>query len=352
VDATNTRQALARSPKVELHVHLEGAIRPARLGRILEKHALHPGMRRPEDLAFLYQHADFSAFLDHFRFVVLALRDVQDVHDVALDLFRELAAQNVVYAEVIFSAAIFVRAGMRLDELLAAVASAEETALGEQTANADGIVVPRYNIVVDVVRNFGAATAERLVAELVHIGHPRVVGSHLGGDEVAFPAADFAAAFACAREAGLGCAAHAGEAAGARSVWDAIDRLGVQRIGHGIRSLEDPALIAELVRRRITLEVCPTSNLCTGVVRDLALHPLAALLRAGVAVTLGADDPSFFDTDLERELWLAHSVLGLPLDVVHGFAVAGLEASFLPAAERAARRRDLEARSISARIPR
>jgi adenosine deaminase len=333
-------------------VHLEGAIRPARLGRILEKHALHPGLRRPEDLGFLYQHADFGAFLDHFRFAVLALRDVQDVHDVALDLFRELAAQNVVYAEVIFSAAIFVRAGMPLDELLAAVAAAEETALGERGSNAEGILSPRYNLVIDVVRNFGSEAARRLVTDLARLAHPRVVGVHLGGDEVGFPAADFETAFAVAREAGLGCAAHAGEAAGAPSVWDAIDRLGAQRIGHGIRSLEDPVLVAELVRRRITLEVCPTSNLRTGVVSDLAAHPLPALLDAGIAVTLGADDPSFFDTNLETELWLAHTVLGLPLDVVHGFAVAGLEASFLTETERAARLRDLEARAVSARIPR
>jgi hypothetical protein len=273
-------------------------------------------MRRPEDLAFLYQHADFSAFLDHFRFAVLALRDVQDVHDVALDLFRELAAQNVVYAEVIFSAAIFVRAGMRLDELLAAVASAEETALGERTANADGLVVPRYNIVVDVVRNFGAGAAERLVADLVRLGHPRVVGIHLGGDEVAFPAADFAAAFARAREAGLGCAAHAGEAAGA-SVWDAIDRLGVQR--SVIRSGGSGAH-RQLVRRRITLRL-PTSTQHGGRRRS----PCTRSRRwfAGVAVTLRRRS-SFFDGDLSAS---CGSCLGpgLLLDVVHGFAVAGLE---------------------------
>jgi adenosine deaminase len=329
-------------------VHLEGAVRAPRLARILAKHGLQRGANRPEDLAFLYRHADFREFLDHFRFAVTSLRDVQDVHDVALDLFRELAAQNVVYAEVLFSAPIFTRAGMPLGELLDAVAAAEESVLGPQPTSTRAPVAPRYNLVIDLVRNFGADAARVAVEELVRIGHPRVVGIHLGGDEVGFPAASFKAAFARAREAGLGCAAHAGEADGPQSVWDAIDRLGVQRIGHGIRSVEDPALVAELARRRITLEVCPTSNLRTGVVADLARHPLVDLLRAGVPVTLGADDPSFFDTDLEAELWQAHTALGLPLEVVQGFATTGLAASFLPPDERDARLRDLEARRVSA----
>ena len=317
---------LRRSPKVELHVHLEGGLRPERLFRILQRHALHPEIRRPEDLAFLYRHADFAEFLDHFRFAVLSLRDVQDVHDVAHDLFLELAAQNVVYAEVIFSAGIFTRQGMPLGDLLAAVDAAAEAV--ESSART------RIHLVVDLVRNFGPESAERLVDDLAHKAHPRVVGVHLGGDEIAFPARLFETAFRMAGEAGLGLAAHAGEADGPASVRDAIDRLAVQRVGHGIRSVEEPELVSELALRRTTLEICPTSNLRTGVVPALDRHPLPKLLRAGVRVTLGADDPSFFDTDLTRELELAYGVLGLSLADVDGLTDAGMESAFLPVSER------------------
>lgn len=318
-------------PKVELHVHLEGAVRPRRLLAILRRHGRHPELRRVEDLAFLFRPSGFAQFLDHFRFVVTSIRDVHDVHDVALDLFEDLAAQNVHYAEVIFSAAIFTRAGMPLDELLAAVTEA-----ADRTPPVAG---PRFNFVIDLVRNFGADAAASLAGDVARAAHPRVVGIHLGGDEVRFPARDFARAFAVAHEAQLGCAAHAGEAAGAGSVRDAVDVLGVERVGHGIRAVEDPQLVAQLAARQITLEICPTSNLRTGVVASYAAHPLPALLQAGVPVTLGADDPAYFDTDLTRELGVAVEHFEAGLDRVDEFAAAGLRAAFLPEPERDARLR-------------
>jgi len=320
---------LRDTPKVELHVHLEGAVRPARLLRILRRHALHSHLQREEDLAFLFRHANFAEFLQHFRFVVTCIRDVQDVHDVAQDLFEDLAAQNVHYAEVIFSAAIFTRMGLPLGELLAAVTEA-----ADRTPPVAG---PRFNFVVDVVRNFGADAALRSVGELVQAAHPRVVGIHLGGDEIGFPARDFAPAFARAHEAGLGCAAHAGEAGGPESVRDAVEVLGVQRIGHGVRAVEDAGLLAQLAACGITLEVCPTSNVRTGVVADYAAHPLPALLGAGIAVTLGADDPAYFHTDLTRELQLAVEHWGLDADAADEFAAAGLRAAFAPEPDRTAR---------------
>ena len=311
---------LERTPKVELHVHLEGAIRPQRLLSILHRHGERRTYRRPEDLAWLFEHASFDEFLEHFRFVVTHLRDAQDIHDIAVDLFAELRAQNVVYAEPLFSAAIFVQRGIPWDELLSAVCEAG----------------PGYNIVVDLVRNFGAAFALQQVEALGRVAHPRVVGIHLGGDEVAFPARAFATAFRVADEAGLGRAAHAGEADGAASVWDALEVLQVQRIGHGIRCVEDDAVVRALVERGTTLEVCPTSNLRTRVVEDLASHPLPELVARGIAVTLGADDPSYFDTDLTREMQVAHESLGCDLATLDAMTDQAVRASFQPPAARAA----------------
>jgi adenosine deaminase len=327
---------LRRVPKVELHVHLEGGIAAERLLSIRRRHALQPQFDRAEELAWVYRHADFAEFLDHFRFAVTSLRDVEDVHAVAGDLCAALAAQNVVYAEVIFSAGIFVRMGMPWDELLAAAdtaASAAESLLEP----APGGPPARYNLVIDLVRNFGPEFALQQVESLARAAHPRVVGVHLGGDEIGFPARLFAAAYGAARSAGLGCAAHAGEAAGPESVRDALRLLGVTRIGHGVRSLEDPDLVAELLECGTTLEVCPTSNVCTGIVPDLAAHPLPALLARGVPVTLGADDPSFFDTDTTREMQAANRELGLDLATLDALTENGLRAAFLPEPERQAR---------------
>ncbi len=302
---------LQRVPKVELHVHLEGAIRPHRLLAILHRHGDRT-YRRAEDLAWLFEHDSFDAFLEHFRFVITRLRDEQDVHDVACDLFAELRAQNVVYAEVLFSAAVFVQQGLPWDALLAAVSEAD----------------PDSNIVVDLVRNFGPDVALQQVEALAHLAHPRVVGIHLGGDEVGFPARQFETAFRVAREAGLGCAAHAGEADGASSVRDAVELLGATRIGHGIRCLEDDAVVELLRARGTTLEVCPTSNVRTRVVEDFAAHPLRELLARGLHVTLGADDPSYFDTDLTREMHVAHEKLGCDLATLDAMTDQGLKAAF------------------------
>ncbi len=321
------------TPKVELHVHLEGAVRPQRFLSICRRHALHREFDSPDDLAWLFRHTDLPEFLDHFRFVVTCLRDTQDVHDIACDLFRELAAQNVLYAEVLFSAGIFLRMGMPWNELLAAVTAAEATVLEPRRR---GALLPRYNLVIDLVRNFGPEFAAQQVEALGKIAHPRVVGVHLGGDELAHPARLFATAYAEARAAGLGAAAHAGEGDGAASVRDALEFLQVSRIGHGIRCLEDAAVVRELLERGTTLEVCPTSNVRTRVVADLALHPLPELLRRGLSVSLGADDPSYFDTDLTHEMLVAHRDLGLDLARIDAMTDAGMMAAFLPAEQKAA----------------
>lgn len=303
---------LERVPKIELHVHLEGAIRPQRLLAILRRHGEGRTYANASDLAWLFRHESFDEFLDHFRFVITSLRDAQDVHDVARDLFEELRAQNVVYAEVLFSAAVFLQRGMPWDELLGAVCEAD----------------PGYNLVIDLVRNFGAKFAVQQVEQLARDPHPRVVGVHLGGDEVRFPARDFATPFALAREAGLGRAAHAGEADGAASVRDALDVLDVQRVGHGIRCLEDDVLVERLRERGTTLEVCPTSNVRTRVVPDVDSHPLPELLERGLSVVLGADDPSYFDTDLTREMQLAHERLGCDLSMLDAMTDQAARSSF------------------------
>ncbi len=189
---------------------------------------------------------------------------------------------------------------------------------------------------MDLVRNLGPEFALQQVESLGHLEHPRVVGVHLGGDEVRFPARWFETAFGVAREAGLGRAAHAGEADGPGSIRDAVEVLDVHRVGHGIRCLEDDDVVALLLKRGTTLEVCPTSNVQTRLVDNLESHPLPELLERGLQVTLGADDPSYFDIDLTREMQNAHAALGCDLATLDAMTDQGIRAAFRPESERAA----------------
>jgi adenosine deaminase len=171
--------------------------------------------------------------------------------------------------------------------------------------------------------------AEDVARRTVALGHPYVVGFNMAGDEAGYPAREFARAFAIADEAGLGCSVHAGEHAGPESVRAALALPGVVRISHGVRAIEDPNLVAELAEREIALEVCPTSNVLLGVFPTYEDHPLPALRRAGVRITLGSDDPPYFGTTIGREYALAHERLGCDLDALRDITETALDAAFI-----------------------
>jgi adenosine deaminase len=179
------------------------------------------------------------------------------------------------------------------------------------------------------VRNFGVEACEDVARRTVALAHPYVVGFNMAGDEAGFPAADYVRTFATVAEAGLGCSVHAGEHAGPQSVRDALALPGVVRISHGVRAVEDPALVAELAERGIVLEVCPTSNVVLGVFPGYEDHPLPTLRDAGVKVTLGSDDPPYFGTTIGREYELAHDLLGCDLEDLRDITETALDAAFV-----------------------
>jgi adenosine deaminase len=191
-------------------------------------------------------------------------------------------------------------------------------------------------VIVTVVRERGPEEAEERVREAVRCRSCGVVGVDLAGDEENYPPGLFSRPLALAREAGLGITAHAGEFAGPSSIWTAIYQLGATRIGHGIRAVEDPALLDHLRDRGITLELCPTSNLRLGLVPSAAAHPMRALVDHGVAVTINSDDPMLLDTDISRELALAVQVLGGGDGALQRLLAAAARAAFLPDGERRA----------------
>jgi adenosine deaminase len=312
--------AIAAIPKAELHVHLEGTAAPDLVRRL----AARNGIALPQERLFrsdgTFAWNDFLHFLESYDIAASAIRTAADYRDVTYEYLTACAAEGAVYVELIASLDHGRKVGLDDAEHLAGIAQ------GIDDAQAEHGIVGR--IISSIVRNFGVADCEDVAQRTVALAHPYVVGFNMAGDEAGFPAAGYARAFAIAAGAGLGCSVHAGEHAGPESVRAALALPGVSRISHGVRAIEDPALVAELAERRIVLEVCPTSNVMLGVYPTYEEHPLGALRAAGVAVTLGSDDPPYFATTIGREYALAHERLGCSLDDLREITQTALAAAF------------------------
>lgn len=323
-------------PKVQLHCHLEGTVSAETFRELAAHHRLESA-RAAGPLEDTYAFATFRDFLLTFAEVCKTLQHPDDYARIARDYARTALAQNVRYAEIFISPSVWTFFHRELD--VRACVAAIRSAIDAET-KPHGVEIA---LICDLTRNFGVERAEataRIAVALAEAGLG-VVGVGLGGDEANFPPALYAEAFAYARAHGLHAVAHAGEAAGAESVRDAIEILHAERIGHGVRALEDPAVVALLVERQIALEVCPTSNRLTGAARAGTPHPIGALDVAGVRCTLDADDPELFSTSLEHEYELVTEWLGEA--AVLRFARNAIDASFASNERKGALRRELAA---------
>lgn len=318
---------LLRMPKVELHVHLEGSMRPA----VLLQLARRNGVALPADdeagLARWFKFSDFEHFVQVYLTCSKALRTPEDFKLLAADFLAEQARQNIVYTEAHFTIGTHLTNGADGEELAAALEEAIRE--GEERLGV------RLRLIPDIVRNVPAMADATLEWALAGRGRG-VVALGLSGSEARFPSEPFREHFATAAREGLRSVAHAGEHAGPASIRSVLEACGAERIGHGVRAVEDPALVAELRDRRIPLEVCPSSNVCLGVVPDLAHHPFDRLRQAGCRVTVNSDDAPFFDTTLTDEYLRLHQTFGYGPAELADLALAGLSAAFLSEAERAA----------------
>jgi aminodeoxyfutalosine deaminase len=325
--ATPTRQPtiLDALPKAELHLHLEGSIRPETAVELAERHDVK---LTEEEVAARYNYSTFTGFIDAFRWVTSFLRDPEDYALITRKLAEELVRQNVVYAEITISAGVMLRRMQNVEANFTAIREASESVLYRRL---------RIGWIFDAARQFGpeaAAEVARIAGKLQRVG---VVAFGMGGDELAFPAVNFRPAFDLAHNEGLHRVCHAGEIGGPDSVREAVELLGAERIGHGIAVANDQALAESLVTRRVVLENCPSSNLCTGALAKLtgkpdasiADHPLAKLIARGLSVTLSTDDPAMFHTDLLTEYSHAAS-LGLSKEQLLQLAEQSFNAAFLP----------------------
>lgn len=315
-------------PKAEIHLHLEGSIDLDTLVAIRGRRKKPTGDGERRRLEALYRHDGFIGFLKHFATLCEEISDPEDFALATTRLSERLGAQRVRYAEVMCSPGIFVRRGIPPLEILDAV-----TAAGAGGAKNGG---PRLQWILDSVRQWGPAAFEPLVEHAAEFLPRGVVGVGIGGDESSWKAKDFAMAYREARRLGLRTTAHAGEFSGPESVWEAIEVLQVDRIGHGVRAIEDETLVGLLAEKRVPLECCPTSNIATGIVADWEAHPIPALVRAGVFVTVGSDDPAMFGTSLLAEWEALHHKLGLTVEEVLRIGRNTIEATSLPDEEKKA----------------
>ena len=305
-------------PKAELHVHLEGTAPPALIRRLAARHGVPvpEGLLADDDTFAWEGFLDFLATYDRAASVI---RTAEDYRDVTFAYLARCAAEGAVYVELLASPDHAAAVGLPDAELYGGVAQGIDDARA-----AHGI---EARIVAIAVRHLGTQSAEALARRLAQDRHPYVVGFNLGGDEANHPPERFAVAYAIARGAGLGCTVHAGEHAGPESVRGAL-ALPVSRISHGVRAAEDPALVAELAERGVVLEVCPTSNVATGVYADYDDHPLGALRDAGVRITLGSDDPPYFGATIGGEYAVARERFGLDEEQLRQITTTALEAAF------------------------
>jgi adenosine deaminase len=312
-------------PKAELHLHLEGAIPLPALWQLMQKYGGDPEVPTPEALTQKFTYRDFPHFIQTWIWKNQYIRELEDFTFIAEAVARDLADQNIRYVEAFFSPGNFARYDMVPQE----IATAIRTGLAK---------VPkiRIQLIADLIRDTGAdiSKAQATLHAVNEVRDQGIIGIGLGGSEQIFPAELFKKVFAEARQLWFHTTAHAGEAAGAESVWAALESLHVERIGHGVRAIEDPELVRTLIALHIPLEVCPISNICTNVYPSIREHPVRKLFERGVTITINTDDPKMFNTSLALEYATLVQELGFTRSEIQQLILTAIQSSWLEADEK------------------
>ncbi|WP_431919656.1 adenosine deaminase [Micromonospora wenchangensis] len=325
---TDLSAFIAELPKVELHVHHVGSASPRIVAELAARHeGRSPVPADPDALADYFAFRDFAHFIEVYLSVVDLIRDPDDVWLLTHEVARELARQQVRYAELTVTPYSHVRRGIPAPAFCEAIEDAR------RRAETDFGIALRWCF--DIPGEAGLPAAEETLRISLDERPDGLVAFGLGGPEIGVPRPQFKPYFDRARAAGLRSVPHAGETTGPQTVWDALRELGAERIGHGISAAQDPELLAYLAERRIPLEVCPTSNVRTRAVARIEEHPLRRLVDAGVRVTVNSDDPPMFGTTLNDEYAVAARLLDAGPDGLAALAREAVSASFLDPAGQA-----------------
>jgi adenosine deaminase len=304
--------------QAELHVHLEGTAPPELISRIAARNSV-PLPERMLGSDGRFRYTDFLDFLRTYDLAASVIRTGEDYHDITYEYLRGCARGGAIYVELTASREYAAAVGLSDEEHL------EGIARGIDDARRDTGIEARILIVA--VRDLGAERAAEVARYAAERPHPYVVGFSMAGDEAGFPASNFAEPFAIAAGAGLGCTIHAGEWAGPESVRAALG-LPITRIAHGVRAIEDPELVSELVTRGTVLECCPTSNVVLGVYSSYEEHPLPRLRDAGVRITLGSDDPPYFGASVAGEYEVCAQRMGFRETDLRDVTSTAIDAAF------------------------
>jgi len=312
--------------KIELHVHLEGTIRPALALKLAKRNrvSLNPNIIAGES----YRWHDFAHFLQVYDEVAAVIKAPIDYYDLTHDYLTQLAQQDCLYVELMYSPEHAERAtGIPSAEHLKAIQQAIDDI--EQQF---GLIA---RLIITGVRHYGVKSVEHTALHAAQKQVPSIVGFGLGGDEINFPAPLFKKAYAIANDAGLGCTVHVGEFTGPKAIEEAILQLPVTRIGHGVRAIESPDTMQRIKDQQIALEICPSSNIATGVYPSLEEHPIKKLFDEGLKISISSDDPPYFQTSLTHEYQVAVQHCGLSEENLYTINKMAIEASFANSIEKA-----------------
>jgi adenosine deaminase/aminodeoxyfutalosine deaminase len=313
-------------PKAELHLHLEGTIKPETLVELSQRHDDQP--LTLDQARALYQYEDFLGFLMSFKAVTERLKGPEDYELITYNMVRELARQGVVHAEVYISfGIIFYWKQTDVEPYVAAIERGRER--GEKEFGTTLLWI------VDAVRHFGVEEGARVFRRAAELRekYPNIVGIGIGGDEARGPAEQFRELYREAKAAGLRLTAHAGESVGPESIWSAIN-IGAERIGHALAAQHDAELMEILAQKQIPLEINITSNVKTGCCKGFDVHPVKEYFESGLMITLNSDDPPMFGSDLLGEYVLAQQIYGFTMEQMRELAANAVEASFLDPARK------------------
>jgi adenosine deaminase len=326
-------EAIRALPKVEIHLHIEGAVPLPALFELVRKYG---GAREVATLRALeerFRYRDFPHFLSTWMWKNGFLREYEDFSFIAFEVATDLARQNVRYVEAFHSPGDF---AMLHGLDVARITEAVRKGLDEET----GVEV---RLIADLTRDFGPERGMKWLSELASEKSMKIVGIGIGGSEHAFPPEPYRDVYRQARRLGLRTTAHAGEAAGPSSIWGALRVLEVDRIGHGTRAGEDVELVRYLEEHRVPIEMCPISNLRTGVVPDMERHPIRDFFDRGLLVSVNTDDPKMFETSLEAEYLSLAEHLGFTLDEIRTLVENAIESTWADEATKKRLREELAA---------